>query len=256
MKSPNKKKSYEELLLELQIELVKLQKYVISNGERILIIFEGRDAAGKDGCIKRIVEHLSPRDTHVVALSKPTEQELGEWYFQRYISHLPTSGEIVCFNRSWYNRAGVEPVMGFCNKIQYARFMKTVNTFENILVDDGITIFKYYLDISKKEQAERFKDRKTDPLKQWKLSPIDEIAQKKWSSYSKYRDKMLLTTNHASAPWTLIRANNKKMAHLNLIRDILSRINYPDKKSKLLEPEENIVTKWPCSATELPPLEK
>jgi polyphosphate kinase 2 len=255
-KESSKKFDYDALLLDLQIELVKMQKHIIEKKERVLVIFEGRDAAGKDGCIKRIVEHLSPRDTHVVALSKPSEQELGEWYFQRYISHLPTGGEIVCFNRSWYNRAGVEPVMGFCNKTQYDRFMKTVNTFEDILVDDGITILKYYLDISKKEQAERFDDRKTDPLKQWKLSPIDEIAQKKWDSYSKYRNKMLLTTNHHSAPWTVIRANNKKLAHINLIRDILNRMDYVDKKSKLLQLDNDIVLKWPGNASELPNLEK
>ena len=255
MGSTIKKMEHEEILLQLQVELVKLQKHVISERHRILIIFEGRDAAGKDGCIKRVIEHLSPRDTRVVALNKPTEQEMGEWYFQRYISELPTGGEIVCFNRSWYNRAGVEPVMGFCTKTQYERFMKTVNTFEDILVDDGITILKYYLDISKKEQALRFEDRKKDPLKQWKLSPIDEIAQEKWKSYSNYRNKMLLKTNHPLAPWTVIRANNKKLAHVNLICDLLRTIEYPGKKSSLLKLDDNIVVKWPCESTTLPDLE-
>ena len=244
------------LLLELQIELVKMQKHIIENKERVLVIFEGRDAAGKDGSIKRIVEHLSPRETHVVALSKPSYHEKGEWYFQRYISHIPANGELVFFNRSWYNRAGVEPIMGFCTAADYQRFMKTVNTFETILVDDGITIIKYFLDISKKEQAERLLDRKNNPLKQWKSSPIDEVAQKKWALYSKYRNSMLLKTNHISAPWKIIHANNKKLAHLNVIRDLLSQINYPNKNKKILKLDPDIICTWKPGASELPALEK
>ena len=251
-----KKTDYDSLLLELQVELVKMQKFIIENQERVLVIFEGRDAAGKDGCIKRIIEHLSPRDTLVVALSKPSEHEHGEWYFQRYISHLPSDNELVFFNRSWYNRAGVEPVMGFCTPAQHERFLKTVNTFESMLVDDGITIIKYYLDISKKEQAERLEDRKTDPLKQWKISPIDDLAQKKWAAYSKARDKMLLATNHASAPWAIVRANNKKLAHLNLIRDLLNTFNYPNKNHGILQQDPKIVVRWNSKSKKLPLLEK
>lgn len=247
---------YEDLLLELQIELVKMQKHIIEKGKRVLVIFEGRDAAGKDGCIKRIVEHLSPRETHVIALSKPTVEESDEWYFQRYISHLPRNGDLTFFNRSWYNRAGVELVMGFCTQSQTDRFMKTVNTFESILVDDGITIIKYYLDISKKEQAERLLDRQKDPLKQWKISPIDEIAQKKWRAYSKARDKMLSLTSHDCAPWTVVRANNKKLVHLNLIRDLLLRVDYPKKNHRILQSDENIVCHWAPHSKELPELEK
>ena len=244
------------LLLELQIELVKMQKHIIENKERVLVIFEGRDAAGKDGTIKRVVEYLSPRETHVVALSKPSEHENGEWYFQRYISHLPADGELVFFNRSWYNRAGVEPIMGFCRATEYQRFMKTVNIFETMLVDDGITIIKYYLDISKKEQAERLLDRKNNPLKQWKTSPIDEVAQKKWAAYSKYRNSMLLKTNHISAPWNIIHANNKKLAHLNVIRDLLSKINYPNKNKKILKLDPDIICTWKPDSKELPRLER
>lgn len=247
---------YDDLLLELQIELVKMQKHIIQKGERVLVIFEGRDAAGKDGCIKRIVEYLSPRETHVIALSKPTVEESGEWYFQRYISHLPRSGDLTFFNRSWYNRAGVELVMGFCTQSQTDRFMKTVNTFESILVDDGITIIKYYLDISKKEQAERLLDRQKDPLKQWKISPIDEIAQKKWRAYSKARDKMLSLTSHDCAPWTVVKANNKKLVHLNLIRDLLQRVNYPKKNHQILKQDPGIVMKWNSQSDPLPLLEK
>jgi len=255
-KISSKKIDYDALLLDLQIELVKMQKYIIENKERVLVIFEGRDAAGKDGSIKRIVEHLSPRETHVVALSKPSYHEKGEWYFQRYISHLPAHGELVFFNRSWYNRAGVEPIMGFCTVSEYQRFMKTVNTFETMLVDDGITIIKYFLDISKKEQAERLLDRKNNPLKQWKTSPIDEVAQKKWAAYSKYRNSMLLKTNHQAAPWKIVHANNKKLAHLNLIRDLLSKINYPNKNKKILQLDADIICTWEAGATKLPPLEK
>lgn len=251
-----KKTDYDSLLLDLQVELVKMQKFIIENRERVLVIFEGRDAAGKDGCIKRIVEHLSPRDTIVVALSKPSEHENGEWYFQRYISHLPSDSELVFFNRSWYNRAGVEPVMGFCTPAQHERFLKTVNTFESMLVDDGITIIKYYLDISKKEQAERLEDRKTDPLKQWKISPLDNLAQKKWAAYSKARDKMLHATNHASAPWAIVRANNKKMAHLNLIRDLLTTFNYPNKNHTILQQDPKIVVRLNPKSKQLPSLEK
>jgi polyphosphate kinase 2 len=214
-----------------------------------LIILEGRDTAGKDGTIKSIVEHLSPRESHVVALSKPTQREEGEWYFQRYVAELPSSGEIMIFNRSWYNRAGVEKVMGFCTDTQYKQFMDTVNDFESLLVGSGITLIKYYLDINKEEQAARLKSREKDPLKQWKISPIDEQAQKKWDDYSSARDAMLKKTSSKVAPWTVVDANDKKLTHLNLIRDLLSRLDYPGKEKKLLSLDSKIV--MPC-----PPLGK
>lgn len=177
------KDDYEAQLYDLQVELVKLQKHLIHSGDQILVILEGRDAAGKDGTIKSIVEHSSPRETRVVALGKPTEREVGEWYFQRYVAQLPGRGEFVLFNRSWYNRAGVEKVMGFCTEKQYEQFMGTVNDFESVLVRSGLRLFKYYLDISKYEQAERLQDRAKDPLTQWKISPIDQQAQKKWTAF-------------------------------------------------------------------------
>jgi polyphosphate kinase 2 len=230
----------EELRL-LQIELVKLQKSLIAKGDQILVILEGRDTAGKDGTIKAITQHLSPRETRVVALGKPSDIEVDQWYFQRYIAQLPKKGEFVLFNRSWYNRAGVEMVMGFCSKAQYATFLSTVNSLESILIQSGVTVLKYYLDISKKEQKLRLESRKHDPLKQWKISPIDEQAQKKWKAYSTYRNAMLLKTSTAEAPWTIVRANNKKEAHLNLIRHLLLQINYADKNKRLLRPNADIV---------------
>lgn len=253
-KSKDHEKNYEDELRPLQIELVKLQRQIISGNLRLLVILEGRDTAGKDGTIKRIVEHLSPRETHVVALGKPSSQEEGEWYFQRYVAELPASGEFAIFNRSWYNRAGVEKVMGFCTDAQYKLFMASVNEFESLLVKSGIQIIKYYLDIDKKEQAARLESRKTDPLKQWKISPIDEQAQKYWKAYSKARDAMLLKTSSTLAPWTVINANNKKLTHLNLIQDLLSRLSYPDKDRKLLRPQPEIVMPCPPLGKKLPKL--
>jgi len=236
--------SYEAQLRLLQIELVKLQSSLISNGDQILVILEGRDTAGKDGSIKAITEHLSPRETRVVALGKPSDAENAEWYFQRYVAELPKQGEIVLFNRSWYNRAGVERVMNFCTKAQYTTFIETVNNFESILVQSGIKILKYYLDISKKEQAQRLQDREKDPLKQWKISPIDQQAQKNWNAYSKCRNEMLESSSPKDAYWTIVRANDKKLAHLNLIRDMLSRIDYPGKDKALLKADKEIAFKW------------
>ncbi len=247
-------KSHEEELRLLQIELVKLQKHIIAKGERLLVILEGRDTAGKDGTIKRITEHLSPRDTRVVALNKPSLREEGEWYFQRYVAELPSAGEFTIFNRSWYNRAGVEKVMGFCTDAQYKQFMNTVNDFEGLLIGSGIHLFKYYLDITKDEQAARIKDREQDPLKQWKISPIDQQAQKYWQAYSTARDLMLKKTNSTKAPWTVIDANDKKLAHLNLIRDLLSRLNYPEKDNKILKTNPKIVTSWAPKSSKLPKL--
>ena len=236
--------SYESQLRLLQIELVKLQNSLISKGDQILVILEGRDTAGKDGTIKTITEHLSPRETRVVALGKPSDAESAEWYFQRYVAELPKKGEFVLFNRSWYNRAGVERVMGFCTKPQYTNFMDTVNPFESILVSSGITLLKYYLDISKKEQAVRLKARENDPLKQWKISPIDQQAQSKWNAYSKCRNDMLQNTSPKDAPWTIVRANDKKLAHLNMIRDLLSRVDYPGKDKSLLKVDKEITFMW------------
>ena len=236
--------SYESQLRLLQIELVKLQNSLISRGDQILVILEGRDTAGKDGTIKTITEHLSPRETRVVALGKPSDAESAEWYFQRYVAELPKKGEFVLFNRSWYNRAGVERVMGFCTKPQYTNFMDTVNPFESILVSSGITLLKYYLDISKKEQAVRLKARENDPLKQWKISPIDQQAQSKWNAYSKCRNDMLQNTSPKDAPWTIVRANDKKLAHLNMIRDLLSRVDYPGKDKSLLKVDKEITFMW------------
>jgi polyphosphate kinase 2 len=248
--------TYEADLRLLQIELVKLQRHTIQKGKRLLVIFEGRDTAGKDGSIKCITEHLSPRDSRVVALNKPSLREEGEWYFQRYVAELPSAGEFALFNRSWYNRAGVEKVMGFCTDNQYKQFMATVNEFESLLVGSDIQLIKYYLDISKEEQAARLKDREKDPLKQWKISPIDQQAQKMWVAYSVARDSMLKNTNSEYAPWTVICTNDKKLAHLNLIADLLSRVNYPGKDKKILKIDPKIVLSWPANSKKLPELFK
>lgn len=248
------KNTYETDLRLLQIELVKLQRHIIQSGKRLLVIFEGRDTAGKDGSIKSITEHLSPRDSRVVALNKPSPREEGEWYFQRYVAQLPTAGEFVLFNRSWYNRAGVEKVMGFCTDDQHKQFMNTVNDFESLLVGSEIQLIKYYLDISKEEQAKRLKDRATDPLKQWKISPIDQKAQKMWGAYSDARNDMLKKTSSDDAPWAVINANDKKIAHLNLIADLLTRVSYPDKDKKILKINPNIVLTWPANSKKLPKL--
>ncbi len=232
---------YGKTLEALQIELVKFQKHLIAKGDRILILLEGRDSAGKDGAIKRVIEHLSPRDTRVVALGKPSTRDESEWYFQRYVPHLPAAEEFVLFNRSWYNRAGVEWVMGFCTEAQYEEFMETVPTFEQMLVRSGIQLFKYYLDIDKAEQKRRLKDRLTDPLKQWKMSPIDAVAQKHWKDYSTARNAMFARTHTPSAPWTIVRANDKKQARLNLIMDLLTRLDYADKDHALLCPDPDVV---------------
>ena len=253
-KSVVPKNTYEADLRLLQIELVKLQRHTIQTGKRLLLILEGRDTAGKDGSIKSITEHLSPRDSRVVALNKPSPRDEGEWYFQRYVAQLPTAGEFVLFNRSWYNRAGVEKVMGFCTDEQYKQFMATVNEFESLLVGSDIELIKYYLDITKEEQAIRLNDRAKDPLKQWKISPIDQQAQKMWNAYSVARDDMLKHTSSKIAPWTVISANDKKLTHLNLIADLLSQVEYPEKDKKLLKIDPKIVLRWPANAKKLPKL--
>lgn len=235
------KKEYKETLLELQIELTRLQRHYIERNERILIIFEGRDAAGKDGTIKRITQHLSPREVRVVALSKPSDRDRSQWYFQRYVAHLPAAQELVLFNRSWYNRAGVEKVMGFCTDAEYDEFMDSVPEFESMLVRSGIRFFKYYLDISKDEQKARLHERKTNPLTQWKTSPLDDYAIRKWDQYSRCRNRMLAQTHHAVTPWTVVRADNKQQARINVIRDILSRVDYDNKDRKRTVPDRQIV---------------
>lgn len=223
-----KDKNYAKQLRHLQIELVKLQRHVIAEGRKLLIILEGRDGAGKDGTIKRVTEHLSPRDIRVVALPKPSDVETTQWYFQRYVEHLPAAGEIVLFNRSWYNRAGVEKVMGFCTEAQYNEFMRAVPVFEAMLIEAGITVVKYYLDIDRKEQKQRLESRRKDPLKQWKISPIDEKALKHFDDYTQARNAMLLGTDSAAAPWLVVRAGDKKAARLAIIADLITRIDYKD----------------------------
>jgi polyphosphate kinase 2 len=235
------KKEQKQLLHKLQIELVKLQKEIISSGMKLLVILEGRDTAGKDGTIKRITEHLSPRETRVVALSKPTERENNELYFQRYAVNLPTSGEFVIFNRSWYNRAGVEKVMDFCTDKQYKDFFTDVALLEKLLVNANIKIIKYYLDISKQEQNKRLEDRKENPLKQWKISPIDSKAQKLWKPYSVARNEMLLKTNFKFSPWYIANAENKDDVHIALISHLLTQIDYKNKDKKLLAKDNKLV---------------
>lgn len=235
------KDGYKKALRRLQIELVKLQRHLIKNDLKILILFEGRDAAGKDGVIKRIVQHLSPRETRVVALSKPSDRDRNSWYFQRYAPYLPSAQEMVLMNRSWYNRAGVERVMEFCSDAEYEEFMNTVLPFEHMLVNSGVQVFKYYLDISKEEQIQRLNDRRTNPLKQWKVSPIDKVAIKHWDDYSAARNEMLLRTHNDVTPWFVVRADDKKRARLNVIRHLMSRVDCPDKDEHAADPDPNVV---------------
>ncbi len=233
---------YEKELKILQIELMKLQLHMKESGERILAIFEGRDAAGKGGTIKRFIAHLNPRNTRVVALTKPNETESTQWYFQRYTAHLPAAGEIVFFDRSWYNRAMVEPVMGFCSDEQNKRFLKDVPMLEELLVKDGVKLFKFYFSVSKNVQKERFESRKKDPLKQYKLSPVDNLAQKYWNQYSIRKFQMLSETNRTMAPWTIIRSDNKKKARINCMKFLLHNMNYADKLPEdKLTPDPDII---------------
>jgi polyphosphate kinase 2 len=225
---------YEDTLLKLQIELVKLQSHLQETGGRVAALFEGRDAAGKGGSIRRYLNYLNPRHNRVVALSKPTETERGQWYFQRYAVHLPTAGEQVLFDRSWYNRAVVEPVMGFCTAEQTEKFLQEAPKFERMIVDDGIYFFKFWLNIGQEMQQVRFHARRHDPLKQWKLSPIDRKALGMWEEYSKARDVMLERTDTDFAPWTIIRANDKRRARLAVIRQVLSSIEYKGRDEKLV----------------------
>ena len=234
-----KSDDYQAELERLQLKLVEAQAWAIEKGVRTLMLFEGRDAAGKDGSITRLTEYMSPRQTRVVALPKPTERETGQWYFQRYVPHLPAAGETVIFNRSWYNRGGVEPVMGFCTPEQHARFLKDAPRFERLLTDSGILLIKFWFDISKAEQAERLEARATEPLKRFKRSPLDAEAQKRWAAYSAARDRMLAETHSAHAPWTVVATDHKKTARLNVIRHVLCRLGAPDCAAE--KPDKDVV---------------
>ena len=220
---------YEKEKFRLQCELLKLQAWVKDSGQRVVILFEGRDAAGKGGAIKRFMEHLNPRGARVVALEKPSETEQGQWYFQRYVQHLPTRGEIVLFDRSWYNRAGVERVMGFCSDAEYAEFMKQAPDFERHLVRSGVHVIKFWFSVSRKEQRRRFKEREGHPLKQWKLSPIDLASLDKWEDYTRAKESMFFDTDTADAPWTVIKSDCKKRARLNAMRYVLHKLAYGNK---------------------------
>ena len=227
---------YEMRKEELQIELLKVQSWVRDTGQRLVILFEGRDAAGKGGTIKRVMEHLNPRGARVVALEKPSEKEKGQWYFQRYIKHLPTEGEIVLFDRSWYNRAGVERVMNFCTPAEYLEFMRQASDLERMLTRSGISLFKLWFSVSRDEQFRRFQKRRVDPLKQWKLSPIDLASLDKWDDYTEAKEAMFFYTDTADAPWTVIKSDDKKRARIETMRFILNQLSYPNK-------DENAVRK-------------
>lgn len=235
------RKDYERLLLELQLQLVKLQAHMKAEGLRIAVVFEGRDAAGKDGSIKRIVMYMSPRSVRSVALPKPSDRDRASWYFQRYVPHLPAAGEMTLFNRSWYNRAGVEPVMGFCTPEQHEAFLQSAPEFEAMLGQGDIALVKYWLDITRDEQEERLAERASDPLKSWKVSGIDKVAMEKFDDYTAARDLMLRRTSLPHAPWTIVRTDHKRTARIELIRDLLSRFDFPGKDNDLVTPNRNMV---------------
>ena len=230
------RRNYEKQKYHLQVELLKLQAWVKETGQKVVILFEGRDAAGKGGTIKRFMEHLNPRGAHVVALEKPTEQERGQWYFQRYVQHLPTAGEIALFDRSWYNRAGVERVMNFCSADEYNEFMRQTPEFERNLVRSGVFLIKFWFSVSREEQRRRFKEREVHPLKQWKLSPIDLASLDKWDDYTKAKEAMFFYTDTADAPWTVIKSNCKKRARLNALRYVLHKLPYTNKNLDAIGP--------------------
>jgi polyphosphate kinase 2 len=230
------RRAYEQEKYQLQVELLKLQAWVKATGQRVVILFEGRDAAGKGGAIKRFMEHLNPRGARVVALEKPTEEERGQWYFQRYVKHLPTKGEIVMFDRSWYNRAGVERAMGFCTDDEYLEFMRQAPEFERNLVRSGLHLIKFWFSVSRKEQRRRFKERQSHPLKHWKLSPIDMASLDKWDEYTKAKEAMFFYTDTADAPWTVVKSDCKKRARLNAMRYVLHRLPYANKNLEQIAP--------------------
>ncbi len=244
---------YENELKKLQVELVKLQQWVAKNNKRVAVIFEGRDAAGKGGNIRRFMEHLNPRSMRLVALNKPTVVEKGQWYFQRYIRELPNPGEIVFFDRSWYNRAVVEPVMGFCTKEEYKKFLVQVPEFEHMLYEDGVTIIKFWLSISKDEQMRRFDARNDDPLKRWKFSPVDKKGQELWSKYTFYKDEMFSKTHTTYSPWIVVKTNDKKKARIECMRHVLSQFNYEEKEESktVANPDPNIVMRYYRSVNNL-----
>jgi polyphosphate kinase 2 len=244
---------YEQELRNLQIELVKLQQWITKNKMRVAIIFEGRDAAGKGGNIRRFTEHLNPRAMNVVALTKPTEIERGQWYFRRYIKEMPNAGEIVFFDRSWYNRAVVEPVMGFCTETQYQNFMVQVSEFEHMMYEDGMVLIKFWFSISKDEQLARFNARIATPLKRWKFSPVDRKSQELWDKYTHYKEQMYSRTHTSYSPWITVKANDKKLARLESIRYVLSQFNYEgkDQASTILFPDPNVVMRYYRSAKQI-----
>lgn len=244
---------YEAELERLQVELVRLQRWVQEKGKRIAILFEGRDAAGKGGAIRRFTEHLNPRAMRVVALPKPSDQERGQWYFQRYVHQLPNAGEIVFFDRSWYNRAVVEPVNSFCSEAQYQRFLQQVPEFEHMLYEDGVTIIKFWFSISKTEQLSRFESRRHNPLKQWKLSPIDMKAQDQWDRYTHFKEQMFSKTHTSFSPWIIVRANDKKKARLESIRYVLNSLPYRKTEDPPvnLTPDPNVITRFHRAASTL-----
>ena len=237
---------YEQQLYKLQAELVNLQKWITKNKKRVCVIFEGRDASGKGGSIRRMTEHLNPRARRVVALAKPTEVEQGQWYFRRYIKEMPNPGELVFFDRSWYNRAVVEPVMGFCSKEQYNQFMIQVPEFENMLYEDGVILIKFWFSVTKEEQLKRFESRLASPLKRWKFSPVDQEGQNKWDVYTHYKDQMFANTHTGFSPWIIIKTNNKKEARLESLRYLLSRFDYEGKGNAgtTLLTDPNIVQRY------------
>ncbi len=235
------RKEYEKQKARLQAELLKVQKWVVETGQKFVLLFEGRDAAGKGGTIKRFMEHLNPREARVVALAKPTEKEKGQWFFQRYICQLPTAGEMVFYDRSWYNRAGVERVMGFCSPTEYLEFMRQTPELERMLVRSGIRLYKYWFSVTRDEQLRRFKSRETDPLKQWKLSPVDKASLDKWDDYTEAKEAMFFYTDTADAPWTIVKSNDKKRARLETMRHFLSTIDYPDKDPEVAVPPDPLI---------------
>jgi polyphosphate kinase 2 len=240
-KTKIKKAAYDAHKEELQVELLKVQNWVKLTGQRIIVICEGRDAAGKGGTIKRFMEHLNPRAARVVALEKPTEHEMGQWYFQRYVSHLPSEGEMVFFDRSWYNRAGVERVMGFCDSLEYLEFMRQTPDLERMLVRSGIRLFKYWFSVTEAEQERRFIARSKDPLKHWKLSPIDEQSRDKWAEYTEAKEAMFFYTDTADAPWTIVKSDDKKRARLNCMQHFLAALDYPDKDKHVIHGPDPLI---------------
>lgn len=236
-----KRKAYEQKKVELQTELLKVQLWTKQTGQKFVLLFEGRDAAGKGGTIKRFTEHLNPRAARVVALEKPTEREKGQWYFQRYVKHLPTAGEMVLYDRSWYNRAGVERAMGFCTPVEYLEFMRQAPKFERMLVRSGIHMFKYWFSVTQDEQRRRFESREHDPLKQWKLSPIDKASLDKWDDYTEAKEAMFYYTDTADAPWTIIKSDDKKRARLNCIQHFLHNLDYPGKDPSVVHAPDPLI---------------